>query len=157
MESFQDIRHTQEVLQLLRESASGYGAAAAQATDPLFRDVFTQRARERTQLVARLECHIASLGGEALDSLPTHGAERNFLHLKEAVTLGDDAVVREVKIGEDRIKEVFAATLAATTLSTTTRFVLSLVYGSAWLGQEDEPEADTARTHEVRMERPRAM
>lgn len=152
----EDLRHTRALLQLMRDSACGYEAAAAQSADPLFRDVFTSRARERARLATCIELYISSLGGER-EALPANSAERTFLHLKEAVARGDDAVFNEVKIGEDRIKQAFETSIAEATLSAATRSVLRVVYGCAWIGQQDDDRSNMTHTQEDRMEWTQAM
>src|SRR6186713_234644 len=97
----------------LIDSIEGYQKAAADTTNTRFAEMFNARARERQQVLTRLQAAVARLGGNPEDDGTTAGAaHRGWINLKEAILGNDDeAIVNEVESGEDYLKAKFKAAL----------------------------------------------
>ena len=122
----------------LIDSIDGYQKAAADTTNARFAEMFNARARERQQVLTRLQATVARLGGNPEDDGTTAGAaHRGWINLKEAVLGRDDeAIVNEVERGEDYLKEKFETALNSDHLSGESRSVVESCYQSVKQGHD---------------------
>ena len=122
----------------LLDSIEGYQKAAEDADNPRFVELFNERARERQQVVTKLQATVAQLGGTPEDDSSTMGGvHRVFLDLKAAVTGRDDkAVVNEVERGEDYLKEKFEAARDESGLMPEARAAIEEAWGSVKSGHD---------------------
>lgn len=120
------------------DSVNGYRSAAGDVQSDRFRDIFSQRADEREELVLELQAHVRSLGGEPeTDGTSLAGAHRWFMGIKDALVGGDDkAIIDEVERGEDHIKATYDDALADQDLSPDTRIIVEECYASVKIGHD---------------------
>jgi len=123
----------------LIDSIEGYQKAAADTTNTRFAEMFNARARERQQVLTRLQAAVARLGGNPEDDGTTAGAaHRGWINLKEAVLGRDDeAIVKEVERGEDYLKEKFEAALRHTDLPAEARAAVDEAWTSVRAGHDE--------------------
>ena len=122
----------------LIDSIEGYQKAAADTTNTRFAEMFNARARERQQVLTRLQAAVARLGGNPEDDGSFLGkTHQRFLDLKAAVTGRDEkAIVNEVERGEDYLKEKFEAALNSDQLSGECRTVVERAHQSVLAGHD---------------------
>lgn len=127
--------HAVKVLNSLIEttldSAHGYRDAAEHVGQAHYRTMFSARASERQELVARLQQEVRSFGGEPEDDQSLLGKMHNkFTELKGSVSGHDDkAVINEVERGEDVIKAKYEKVLDDADLPTDVRELVNRAYG----------------------------
>ena len=123
----------------LIDSIDGYQKAAADTTNTRFAEMFNARARERQQVLTKLQAAVARLGGNPEDDGTTAGAaHRGWINLKEAVLGRDDeAIVKEVERGEDYLKEKFEAALRHTDLPAEARAAVDEAWTSVKAGHDE--------------------
>ena len=123
----------------LIDSVDGYQKAAADTTNTRFAEMFNARARERQQVLTRLQAAVARLGGNPEDDGTTAGAaHRGWLNLKQAVLGNDDeAIVNEVERGEDYLKEKFEAALRNVDLPADARAAVEEAWTSVRAGHDE--------------------
>jgi uncharacterized protein (TIGR02284 family) len=122
----------------LIDSVDGYQKAAADTDNQRFAEMFNARARERQQVITKLQAAVARLGGNPEDDGTTAGAvHRGWINLKEAVLGRDDeAIVNSVESGEDYLKEKFEAALNSGHLSGESRAAVERAYQSVRKGHD---------------------
>ena len=120
------------------DSINGYQESADAVTNPEFRTLFQELARDRQQVLPKLQADVARLGGNPEDDgTALAAAHRVFVDLKSAITGRDDkAVINEVERGEDHIKHKFEAALADNDVSAQTRAAISEAYESVRRGHD---------------------
>lgn len=120
------------------DSVKGFEDAAEHSGGARFGSFFSDMARQRRQVVSRLQEEVRRLGGEPEDDSSFAGAaHRTFLDLKAAVTGRDDkATIEEVERGEDYLKEKFDAALQEASLSPEVKAVVLEAYGSVREGHD---------------------
>ena len=120
------------------DSVNGYQESADSVSNPQFRELFQELARDRQQIVPQLQAEVARLGGNPEDDgTVLAAAHRVFVDLKSAVTGKDDkAVINEVERGEDHIKAKFESALGDTDLPQETRTAVSQAYESVRRGHD---------------------
>jgi len=123
----------------LIDSIDGYQKAAADTTNTRFAEMFNARARERQQVLTKLQAAVARLGGNPEDDGTTAGAaHRGWINLKQAVLGNDDeAIVNEVERGEDYLKEKFEAALRHTDLPAEARAAVEEAWTSVKSGHDE--------------------
>jgi len=121
------------------DSADGYERSAENAQGGAFGQMFLDYARERRQIVGRLQQQVRAQGGEPADdgSLKA-GLHRRFEDLRAALGSGssDKAVIEEVERGEDYIKAKYQAALDDEKVSPGTRLVIDEAYQSVRAGHD---------------------
>lgn len=133
-----DVSVINSLIETTIDSVDGYRHSAGEATNPAFADIFSRRAQEREQVVARLRERVRELGGtpEEEGGLLAK-AHRRFLSLRDAVTGRDDkAVIAEVDRGESWLNGKWEAALADEELSVDSRRLLRECYQSVRSGHE---------------------
>ena len=107
----------------LADSINGYRDAAEHVELAQFRQMFTQLADERSQVLTDLQSELSRLGGSAERDGTTLGhIHQRWLDLKASITGQDDkAVINEVERGEDYLKEKFETALSANLLESSVR------------------------------------
>ena len=127
--------HAVKVLNSLIEttldSANGYKEAAENTQTPQYREMFADRATQRSRLAGELQQEVASFGGEPdTDQSLLGKAHNKFVDLKNAITGGSDkAVINEVDRGEDFIKAKYEAALKDDDLPPSARELINRAYG----------------------------
>jgi uncharacterized protein (TIGR02284 family) len=123
----------------LIDSIDGYQKAAADTTNRRFAEMFSSRARERQQVLTRLQTAVARLGGNPEDDGTTAGAaHRGWINLKEAVLGSDDeAIVNEVERGEDYLKAKFEAARNNVDLPAEARAAVEEAWNSVRAGHDE--------------------
>ncbi len=103
----------------LLDSIEGYQKSAQEVENKRFADLFNERARERQQVLTKLQAAVVQAGGTPEDEATTLGAlHRVFVNLKSVVTGHDDkAIVNEVERGEDYLKGKFETAMRNAELS----------------------------------------
>ena len=129
--------HAVKVLNSLIEttldSANGYREAAENADGSQYKQMFSERAAKRTELVRELQQEVRSFGAEPEDDQSLLGKAHNkFVDVKNALMGGHDdkAVINEVERGEDVIKAKYETALNDDALPQTARDLVSRAYGS---------------------------
>jgi uncharacterized protein (TIGR02284 family) len=119
------------------DSANGFERSAENAAGGEYESLFNQFARDRRQVVQRLQEHVRMHGGEPNDdgSLKAD-LHRRFEDLRNAFGGGDKAVIEEVERGEDYIKAKYEAALKDDELSPDCRSVLQEAYQSIRAGHD---------------------
>lgn len=114
-----DISVLNSLIATTLDSVDGYTEAAGDIENPRYGSVFSDRARERREVVSDLQAEVRRLGGDPEDDgTVLAGAHRMFLDLKAKVTGQDDkAIIDEVERGEDHIKAKFDDALSDEDLS----------------------------------------
>jgi uncharacterized protein (TIGR02284 family) len=120
------------------DSMKGFEEAAQDAEASRFATVFSEFARDRSQVAAALQAEVRRLGGEPEeDSSFLAAAHRTFMDLKQALTGKDDkAIVQEVERGEDFIKGKFEEALRDDDLSPSAREVVQTAFQSIRAGHD---------------------
>ena len=123
----------------LIDSVDGYQKAAADTTNTRFAEMFNARARERQQVLTKLQAAVARLGGNPEDDGTTAGAvHRGWINLKEAVLGKDDeAIVNEVERGEDYLKAKFEAARENVDLPAEARAAVEEAWTSVRAGHDE--------------------
>lgn len=118
------------------DSALGFEAAAADATDTRLKTVFSEFASERRQITNTLQDEVRRLGGTPeAEGTTKAAAHRRWMDLKNALGSGDKAVIRSVEAGETYIRTKYEAALADEGLTPATRDVITEAYISVARGQ----------------------
>lgn len=120
------------------DSINGYQESADAVDNAQFRELFQELARDRQQVLPRLQAAVAQLGGAPEDDgSALAAAHRTFVDLKSAITGRDDkAVINEVERGEDHIKEKYETALNDGQLSAEARQVVQEAYASVRRGHD---------------------
>lgn len=125
------------LVEITIDSADGYEEAAKDAESSRFKTLFQSRAQERRAIVADLQAEVRRLGGTPDDDGSIlAAAHRVFLNLRDAVTKGDEAVVKTVEDGEDHIKAKFEKALQDTDVQPETRRVIEASYVKVKAGHD---------------------
>ena len=132
-----DIKVLNELITTTLDSADGYSTAAKDAENPTFKNLFSQWATERRQVVNELQQQVKVLGGKAEDDGSIlASAHRVFVNLRDSLSKGDKGVVEEVERGEDYLKGKFEDALEDDELSSTVRPLVSRAYQSVIQGHD---------------------
>lgn len=133
-----DIRTLNSLIATTLDSVDGYTEAAGDIDNPRYGGLFSDRARERREVVSDLQAEVRRLGGDPEDDgTVLAGAHRMFLDLKAKVTGQDDkAIIDEVERGEDHIKAKFDEAVADTDLSTEVRAAIEKANRSVQAGHD---------------------
>jgi len=120
------------------DSMKGFKDAAQDAENSQFSTMFSEFARERSEVATALQSEVRRLGGNPEDdSSFLAAAHRTFMDLKQAFTGKDDkAIIQEVERGEDYIKAKFQAALNDTDLDPSSRAVVERAYQSVKAGHD---------------------
>lgn len=123
----------------LIDSIDGYQKAAADTTSTRFAEMFNTRARERQQVVTKLQACVARMGGNPEDDGSTAAAmHRGWINLKEAVLGRDDeAIINEVERGEDYLKNKFETVLRNADLPADARAEIEQAWTSVRAGHDE--------------------
>lgn len=126
------------VTDTLADSVNGYREAAQNVDADQFRQMFTQLADERSQVLSDLQSRLETLGGSADRDGTTLGhIHQSWLDLKASITGRDDkAVINEVERGEDYLKDKFEAALKLDSLDPEVRTAIEGAYGSVRQGHD---------------------
>ena len=143
-----DISTLNSLIKTTLDSVKGFEEATKDSDTGRFSSFFSEFARDRRQVVSRLQDEVRRLGGNPEDDSSVAGAaHRTFLNLKQTVMGSDDkAIIEEVERGEDYLKEKYEAALRDSDLSQQTRAVIEQAFTSVRAGH------DTARSLKQRME-----
>ena len=122
----------------LADSVNGYRDAAQHVDSEEFRQMFTQLADNRSQVLSDLQSEVSRLGGSAEREGSTLGhLHQRWLDLKATITGRDDkAVINEVERGEDYLKEKFETAMGSETLDGNIRDLIERAYGSVREGHD---------------------
>ncbi len=133
-----DISVLNSLIATTLDSVDGYTEAAGDIENPRYGSVFSDRARERREVVSDLQAEVRRLGGDPEDDgTVLAGAHRMFLDLKAKVTGQDDkAIIDEVERGEDHIKAKFDDALAKEDLSPEVRAAIAKANQSVQEGHD---------------------
>lgn len=133
-----DVKIFNSLIATTIDSVDGYNAAADNADNQDFRSIFRDRAKERAEVVSKLQAQVRTLGGNPEDDGTTiAGAHRFFMTLRDSLTGTDDeAVVAEVERGEDVIKAKYEASMQEAELSATSRELVQSCYTSVKEGHD---------------------
>ncbi|MBC7984733.1 MAG: PA2169 family four-helix-bundle protein [Candidatus Obscuribacterales bacterium] len=132
-----DIKVLNELITTTLDSADGYSEAAKDAANPTFKNLFSQWAQERRQVVNELQGQVRILGGQPeTDGSVLGSAHRVFLNIRDSLSKGDKGVVEEVERGEDYIKAKYEEALDDEDLSDLVRPVLGRAYDSVLQGHD---------------------
>lgn len=119
------------------DSADGFERSAENAEGGQFERLFSDFARERRQLVGRLQEHVRMIGGSPNDD----GSLKADLHrrwedLRTAISGGDKATIEEVERGEDYIKAKYEIALEDDKLSSECRSIVQEAYQTVRSGHD---------------------
>ena len=122
----------------LADSVNGYRDAAQHVELAEFRQMFTELADKRSQVLSDLQAELTRFGGSADRDGTTMGMlHQRWLDLKASITGNDDkAVINEVERGEDYLKEKFETAMASDALASNFRAVVERAYGSVREGHD---------------------
>ena len=122
----------------LADSVNGYRDAAQHVDSAEFRQMFTELADERSQVLSDLQSELARFGGSADRDGTTLGTlHQRWMDLKASIAGNDDkAVINEVERGEDYLKEKFEAAMSSDALEGSFRGVVERAYGSVREGHD---------------------
>jgi uncharacterized protein (TIGR02284 family) len=134
-----DTTELNTLIATLIDSVDGYQKAASDTENARFAEMFNSRARERQQVVTKLQAAVGQLGGTPESEGSTAGAiHRGWINLKEAVVGRDDeAIVSSVESGEDYLKEKFEAALRHTDLPAAARTAVQEAWTSVKAGHDE--------------------
>ena len=120
------------------DSINGYQESADAVENPRFREMFQELARDRQQVVPKLQAEVSRLGGNPEDDGSAAAAmHRGWVDLKSAITGRDDkSIINEVERGEDYIKEKFETAMNSGDLSPETRNAVQQCYLSVRQGHD---------------------
>jgi uncharacterized protein (TIGR02284 family) len=122
----------------LADSVNGYREAAGHVDSDEFRQMFSQLADERSQVLTDLQSELGRLGGSADRDGTTLGhLHQRWLDFKAGITGRDDkAVINEVERGEDYLKGKFEAALSSDSLDASVRAPIERAFGSVRQGHD---------------------
>jgi uncharacterized protein (TIGR02284 family) len=122
----------------LADSVNGYREAASHVESQDFRQMFTDLADKRSQVLSDLDAELGRLGGSAdRDGSTLGGLHQAWLDFKSNFTGRDDkAVINEVERGEDYLKEKFETALNADSLDANVRPAIERAYSSVREGHD---------------------
>jgi uncharacterized protein (TIGR02284 family) len=122
----------------LADSVNGYRDAAQHVDSAEFRQMFTELADERSQVLSDLQAELTRSGSSADRDGTTLGTlHQRWMDLKASITGNDDkAVINEVERGEDYLKEKFETAMASDALDGNFRAVVERAYGSVREGHD---------------------
>jgi uncharacterized protein (TIGR02284 family) len=123
----------------LIDSIDGYQKAAADTKNSRYAEMFNARARERQEVLTKLQAAVARLGGNPEDDGTTAGAvHRGWINLKEAVLGQDDeAIVNSVESGEDYLKDKFQTVMNNKDLPPEARTAVEQAWQSVKAGHDE--------------------
>lgn len=123
----------------LIDSIDGYQKAAADTDNSRYAEMFNARARERQEVLTKLQAAVARLGGNPEDDGTTAGAvHRGWINLKEAVVGRDDeAIVNSVESGEDYLKDKFETVMNNKDLPPEARSAVEQAWQSVKAGHDE--------------------
>lgn len=125
------------LVEITIDSADGYEEAAKDAQSSCFKTLFQSRAQERRAIVADLQAEVRRLGGTPDDDGSIlAAAHRVFLNVRDALTKGDEAVVKTVEDGEDHIKAKYEKALGDTDVQPETRRAIEAAYAKVKAGHD---------------------
>ncbi|MEO7386618.1 MAG: PA2169 family four-helix-bundle protein [Gammaproteobacteria bacterium] len=126
-----------DLIEVTTDSADGYSDAAEVAGTSRYKSMFASRGAERRELVRQLQQELALHGGESDSSgSALAAAHRRFLELRNALTMGDEAIIDEVERGEDYITAKYERAVRGNDLSASTRAVILRAYESVRAGHD---------------------
>lgn len=136
--SDKDISTLNSLIKTTIDSINGYQESADAVENPRFREMFQELARDRQQVVPKLQAEVSRLGGNPEDDGSAAAAmHRGWVDLKSAITGRDDkAIINEVERGEDYIKEKFETAMNSGDLSPETRNAVQQCYQSVRNGHD---------------------
>ena len=120
------------------DSANGFERSAEDADAGRFKQLFSEFANERRQVVTDLQQVVRAAGGTPNDdgSLKAE-LHRRWLDLRDAISGGGDrAVIEEVERGEDYLKTKYDEALRDTELGSTARDAIARAYESVRAGHD---------------------
>ena len=122
----------------LADSVKGYRDAASHVESAEFRQMFTDLADKRNEVLSDLKAELNRAGHATDGDGTTMGAlHQRWLDFKASITGNDDkAVINEVERGEDYLKEKFEAALASDALDNGFRGIVERAYGSVREGHD---------------------
>lgn len=122
----------------LADSVNGYRDAAQHVESAEFRQMFTELADERSQVLSDLLSELGRAGGSVDRDGTTLGTlHQRWLDFKASITGRDDkAVINEVERGEDYLKEKFETAMASDALEGNVRGIVERAYGSVREGHD---------------------
>lgn len=139
MERAHDISVLNSLITTTIDSANGFEKSAEDVKGGRFEQLFSDFARERRAVVARLQETVRGMGGTANDdgSLKAE-LHRRWIDLRTAIAGGggDKAVIEEVERGEDYLKEKYQAALADDGLSSNAIDAIRDAYQSVRAGHD---------------------
>jgi len=98
----------QSLTQTAVDSVKGYENAAQVAKSPELKQILTQAASRRQQVVDQLNQELVRLGGQAQTTgSAMGGAHRIWTQISDAFGSGDEQAAERVEEGEDYIEEQF--------------------------------------------------
>jgi uncharacterized protein (TIGR02284 family) len=120
------------------DSVNGYRDAAQHVDSAEFRQMFTELADERSQVLSDMQAELTRAGGSADRDGTTLGTlHQRWLDFKASIAGNDDkAVINEVERGEDYLKEKFETAMASETLDGSVRGIIERAYGSVRKGHD---------------------
>jgi uncharacterized protein (TIGR02284 family) len=125
------------LVEITIDSADGYEEAAKDAQSSRFKTLFQARAQERRGVVSDLQAEVRRLGGTPdEDGSILAAAHRVFLNVRDALTKGDEAVVKTVEDGEDHIKAKYEKALQDTDVQPETRRAIEAAYAKVKAGHD---------------------
>ncbi len=120
-----DTSKLDDLIHTLIDSVKGFENSAENAPESRYVGFFRDMARERKEVVAKLQAHSRSLGGSPTDQGSVAGnLHRRWEDLRAALGGSDTAVIKEVERGEDYLKEEFERAMADENISAETRAVI---------------------------------
>ena len=101
------------LLDVCRDGEHGFGFAAAHATNPDVRALFTTLSDERHRFAEELSPHVRRLGGQAAtDGTTAAAVHRRWMQLKQNMSSRpDDVLLVEAKRGEEAAMQAYRAAL----------------------------------------------
>lgn len=119
------------------DSARGFEHSAEHAEAGRFRELFSEFATERRQVVASLQATVRALGGTPEDdgSLKAD-LHRRWIDLRDALGGSDKSVIEEVERGEDYLKGKYEAALADEELSVPAEVAIRDAFQSVRAGHD---------------------
>jgi uncharacterized protein (TIGR02284 family) len=135
--STRDIEILNSLVTTTIDSANGFERSAENVHDGSLRSMFEDFARERREVVSRLQSQVSALGGTPNDdgSLKAD-LHRRFEDLRQAIGGGTKAVVEEVERGEDYIKAKYETAMRDDSLGAETRALLAQCFESVRAGHD---------------------
>lgn len=133
----QDITTINTLIATTIDSANGFEEAARTANATGLSMQFAELARDRWEIVEKLEDEVRRMGGEPKRSGTAKAAmHRRWLDLRNAVAGSDRAVLQEVENGETYLCGKYEAALGATDMSTDARRCIEDAFASVRRDQE---------------------